>query len=189
MSKMEKTIQTKIRNAKLSDSEGIYKLAESVKINFENPQKYGFLVYSKDYKKIIKYSKYFYVIKKEENILAFLMCYDNQILEKLISFGEFSHEDKIIEFVSKQKKPYLFGDQIAVSQKNNLKGIGKKLMLRLFRDMINNNITDIYVGILHEPIKNMASLNFCNSFGFSQIAEVKNKDNLVWGIYKLNIEK
>ena len=48
---------------------------------------------------------------------------------------------------------------------------------------------NMYVAILHGPIRNEASINFVGRLGFENITEVTNSDGLVWGIYHADISK
>ena len=184
--KMESVL--KFRRAEEKDTHQIYEISKSLKINYQQPQKNGFLVYlleAEDYKIRINNTDFFYVVVLKEKVHGFLMCYDNKELNYLAKKEYLLHESEIINYVLNQKSPFIFGDQIGISHDNSRQGIGKLLMDKLFEDMKLRDIKRMFVAILHKPIRNTASLKFCNSLGFEQLTEVTNKDGLVWGVCKL----
>jgi len=187
------SLNVQVRKAKPEDAKAISELAKAVKLNLGNPRKdRGFLVYildEEEYRERILGAKYFYVAEREGKILGFLVCYDDVSLKKLIDEGEFADEKKFMKFLSKQKIPFILGDQIAVDPDNTSKGVGKSLVDKLFEEMLEESITDFYGAILHKPIKNTASINFWEMLGCKLLLEVTNVDGLTWGIYKLGGEK
>ncbi len=54
--------------------------------------------------------------------------------------------------------------------------------------MEQNHINTMYIAISHKPVSNKISMDFCKSFGFKKISEIKNDDNHVWGIYRLELK-
>lgn len=181
-----------IEHANPTDAQKVWSLAESVRLNYQKPQKEGFLVYvlNKDqYLQRIITSPFFYVAKTiDADIEGFLMCYDDKTLQQLITNSELSHEDGITKFLTQQPAPYIYGDQIGINNCHAQTGIGNAMMKNLFKEMQTKNIDTMYVAIMHHPIKNTASINFCSKLGFTQVAEITNIDSRVWGIYqKANI--
>ena len=135
-----------IRKAKTSDSKNIFKISKSVKINWKNPQKEGFITYPLQeggYGKRIKLSKYFYVAEENKEVIGYLMCYDDNTLKRIISDGNINHQDGTTTFLLKQKPPYIFGDHIAIKKKYLQKGVGERLMERLSKDMKKDEIKQI----------------------------------------------
>ena len=181
-----------IRKANLGDLEGICKVAEAVKIDYDHPQKDGFLVYGLNqerYAQRLKSSDFFYVALSDEKVVGFLMGYDNETLKNLMKDGELAHEDMLTKRVSEQEDTYIFGDQIAVIPNRTLSGVGSSLMQTLFEDMRRALINMMYVGILHEPGMNTASKKFCEKLGFTHQENVMNSDNHKWGVYKLDLSQ
>jgi GNAT superfamily N-acetyltransferase len=179
-----------IRRATQEDLEGICKVAESVKLDYSKPQKSGFLVYclSKDqYANRLESSDYFYVATDQNKVIGFLMCYDDETLKDLIKNGNLDHEAHLAKKVAEQNGRYTFGDQIGVFPDKALTGVGTALMTALFEDMKAVNINTIYVGILHKPVMNIASKQFCENLGFMCRESVINSDNHEWGFYKLEL--
>jgi N-acetylglutamate synthase-like GNAT family acetyltransferase len=179
----------KIRKANLKDIHQITKIAAQLKI-VSPPQKNGFLVYvlnEGDYRARL-ISKYFYVAEEKDRVVAFIMAYNNLIINKLIESGDLTHQSNIIKFLLKQKKPFIWGDQIGVLKEYAKQGIGGLLMDRLISQSNKNKISAIYVDILHNPFRNEASISFCTKKGFNQIREIENSDKKIWGIYKKTIK-
>ncbi len=180
-----------VRHVRLNDLGEILQLANSIKLKNNSPKEGGFLVYVLDeggYKERIHLSSYFYVAESKNKIIGFLMCYDNKTLTDLKNKNLLDYEDKTVNLILSQNRPFLFGDQIGVISSHRSQGIGKSMIKQLFEDMKKQNIKRIYVAVLHKPFKNIASLGFCKKLGFNFLQEVENKDNLVWGIYYLNLD-
>jgi predicted GNAT superfamily acetyltransferase len=179
-----------IRPAILSDAKRICFIANEVRLNYDMPQKSGFLVYGlseEKYAHRIDKSRYFYVAEKEGIVEAFFMCYDKKTLMMLASEKCLDHENGIVKFLFAQKEDFIFGDQIAVSNECKRGGAGRELMYMLFSDMKQNKIQMMYAAILHRPVKNKASIEFCSALGFEALAEVNNKDDYIWGMYRKRI--
>ena len=177
-----------IRTATIEDLEGICEVAAAVKLNYDTPQKGGFLVYGltkMGYAHRIKSSPFFYVALSDDKVVGFLMCYDNETLTRLIRSGVLNHEDNLTQIVSERQGNYIFGDQIGVVPDKTVIGIGTSLMERLFGDIQRADIDMMYIGILHEPVMNIASKTFCEKLGFIHQENVTNSDNHIWGIYRL----
>lgn len=174
-----------IKKATGADAGVIAQLANKVKVG-KGKIEGGFLVYVLDesgYRRRIGVSQYVYIAKDQGRTEGFLTCYDSSSLQNLIESGELGHEDGIINFVAKQPSPFIFGDQIAVDPECSRRGIGEKMIQRLFGDMRKAGISRMYVAISHSPENNETSRRFCTKLGFRQVAEVTNKDSRVWGIY------
>ena len=181
----------KIRDAKPEDVKRIYELAKSVKLDKEKPHANGFLVYILDedgYREKMELSDLFYVAEENGEIVAFFMGYDDKFIEQLMESSEIKKDDPVFSFVMKQKRPFVFGYQLAVDYNHSYRGIGKMLMDRLFEDMLKKGITEVYADILHKPIENTASKNFVISIGCKFIRDVDEGDGYIWGIYKIGGE-
>ena len=185
---MDEKVTLKIRRATLDDVKKITEIANSVKINYDNPQENGFLVYFCDeegYRKRIGKTPYFYVAERNNEVVAFLLCFDNKTVEEMAAFGDMAGEDKTFDFIFSQKKPFILADQLAVLYEYSYQGIGKALFDKFFEDLLETGTTDIYGELLHKPARNNASINFCKSLGFEEINEITNNDDHTWGIYKV----
>lgn len=179
-----------IRKATTEDLEGICEVAEAVKLDYDAPQKFGFLVYGLEQEKYnhrINSSDFFYVAVHDDSVVGFLMCYDNETLNRLKESGELDHEDNLTKTVSEQQGDYIFGDQIGVIPDKTLRGVGRSLMQKLFDDMQSKGIDTMYVGVLEEPALNEASKIFVERLGFNHQESVTNSDEHQWGIYKLQL--
>jgi hypothetical protein len=177
-----------IRRARESDSEAICHLAKSLSLGSPNDDTKGFLVYvlaESAYRARIRLSRHFYVSETDGRIDGYLMCYDDQTLTAMQRAGMLSHEDGIIAHVQQMPEPYIFGDQIGVSRAASEKKspIGVQLMSQLFEDMKREHIGTMYVAILHAPMLNVKSRQFCTRLGFTQITEIANHDGTRWGLY------
>jgi N-acetylglutamate synthase-like GNAT family acetyltransferase len=182
--------KTTIRKAEPRDAHAIKGLAESLRLKTDEKRQNGFLVYILDeaeYGNRAKIAGYFYLAAKGKELTGFLMCYSDAELAKIAEAGKLDREDCIVSYVKRQSTPYIFGDQIGVAEPCMRNGTGKSLMQKLFANAAKNTTREMYVAILHRPIRNTASINFCSSLGFKQISEVTNKDGYVWGIYHTNI--
>ncbi|OGF21424.1 hypothetical protein A2316_02210 [Candidatus Falkowbacteria bacterium RIFOXYB2_FULL_38_15] len=157
--------------------------------------KKGFLVYPLDkkrYEQRANGNDFFITFSEEGRVKGFLMCYDRSFLQNLISEGEIGHEDGIISYLTKNTEPednFLYGDQIGISAENRTREAGTILMEKVFAKMKDRSMRNMYVAILHGPIRNEASINFVGRLGFENITEVTNSDGLVWGIYHADISK
>ena len=168
------------------DAESVSNLAKSLEVDFERPQANGFLVYLHEIEEFARRSgltDYFYVAERDSELVGYLMCYDNNALESLVEANVLNYEDGIVREVSKQERPYIFGDHIGVREDLTQGNIGRNLMETLFEDMREKGINRMYVGVLHSPVRNEASVSFVRSFGFEEVSEVSNSDGLIWGIY------
>lgn len=181
-----------IRKAVPEDLEEICKIAQTVRLNYDAPQKSGFLVYvlsPEEYKHRINLSDNFYVAINDNLVVGFLMSYNSNTLKKMMDHGKLDHEDLLTKTVLKQPENYIFGDQIGVLPNKNLRGVGTSLMQKLFEDMLNVGIDTMYVGVLEKPILNTASESFVKRLGFTLQESVVNSDNHQWGIYRLRLSQ
>lgn len=177
-----------IRTTACEDVSAVVKIAEAVRINPCDPEPNildkGFLVYvlgENGYRR--RENPYFTLSSEGGAAAGFLMCYDSAFLQGLVTDGFLSHQDGAISFLQETERPFLFGDQIAVSPTASRKGIGRELMRDMFGRMRVAGIRRMYVTILHHPVRNVASVRFCEGLGAHCVQEVTNKDGLTWGVY------
>lgn len=178
------------------DIPAITAIARKLKIDVENPDPTilgkGFLVYTlppEGYARRI--NPHFTVAKEGDLTLGYLMCYDNVLLSQLVEDGSIGHEDGITRFIRDLEPTdrFIYGDQIGIDYENHRVGIGSTLMQRHFEQMKQEGIEKMYVAILHEPIKNAASLAFCSRLGATCVGEVANKDGIKLGIYRFVVSE
>lgn len=160
-----------------------------VKYQPNNPGDNGSIVYimsPEEYSYRIRNSDFCYVGAEGNRIRGFLMCVDNDLLDKMISLGQFHHEG-ILPFLSQQYRPFIYGETIAVDPLVARTGLGNLMIKYLFEDMKQRKIFDMHVLIRHSPHRNNTSINFCTDLGFKFTEEEINNpgDNFVWGIYSL----
>jgi len=179
----------KIRNALPSDAERIYALAQPLLINWKNPQKNGFLVnrYTVNQYRARTQSPFFYVVERDKSLLGFLMCIDFHtfgLLKQQGTLGEVEGDKRFVESRIKNGENLVFGDQIGVRERSKRDGVGTAMMQRLFEDVKRMDLGSLYVGILHKPMRNDASITFCKNLGFEDMKkEATNTDGTTWCMY------
>ena len=60
---------------------------------------------------------------------------------------------------------------------------------RLFSEIIDRGVPNIYISTLHKPYRNSVSINFCESLGFNFIDEVKDHEDRTWGVYSIESDE
>lgn len=185
-----------IENVQEKDLPAVTAIAAKLKLDVANPDPKivgkGFLIYTlpeEAYRK--RANPYFTVAKEGERVLGYLMCYERAFFEELIRNGDIGHEDGITRFIQdlEPSDQYIFADQIGLDYENRRKGMGSNLMRQLLERLKHEGITKMYGAILHQPVKNEASITFCSKLGARVVGEVTNQDGLVWGIYRFPIEE
>ncbi len=180
-------VNLKIRKTTLADAVQIHNLAQSLKLNKNNPQENGFLVYVTDlegYKTRIKSTPYFYIAERDGEIIGYLYCFDDATLKELEEKGILAGEDVTFPYLFSQKKPFILADQMGVMRKYSYQGIGKALFDEFFKDIIGKEVT-LWAEVLHNPARNHASISFCESLGFEHVETLTNSDNHTWGLYHI----
>lgn len=179
-----------IRKAQPFDVQAIKNIAESLRINYRAPQPTGFLVYvlgENEYKRRISITPHFYVSEGEDGELeGFLMAYDNLTIsnDRMLN----GHQENVLKFLLKQPQPFVFGDQIGVRINSQRTGIGRKLVDKLIAKSREKDIHDLYVDILHMPVQNHASIDFCRKLGFKEVEQIQASSPIhFWGVYHLTI--
>lgn len=171
------------------DMPAIVEIAEAVRINPHNPEPHilnkGFLVYVLSEAGYARRMNPYLAISGDAGTLAgFLMCYDGTFLRELMADGAISHQDGAVGFLLRADDSlFLFGDQIAISPTASRRGVGRELMCNMFERMRETGLRRMYVTILHRPVRNVASIQFCEGLGAQCVREVTNKDELTWGVY------
>lgn len=177
------------RTAKKTDMSAVVKIAETIRLNVQEPQlkllRIGFLIYVLSESEYARRENPYFIISLEDSTIeGFLICYDSIFLRDLVKDGSISHQDGIIKFLfDEEEGSFIFGDQIAVGPSATRQGLGRDLMLDMFERMRKANIPRMFVTVLHAPIRNDVSIAFCEELGAQCVKEATNKDSLTWGIY------
>jgi len=157
-----------VHKAKVDDVEQIYRVACSVGTALKDPYK-GFLIddylsdpdyYKEMFAKAAQELNHFYVAKKNDVVVGFLMAYpkerllevDPLWLEEIVWDPDFDHESRTKNFA-------LVG-KTAIHANLTGKGIGSSLYTRLIRDLKAKGIEDLFGETVISPTPNFASLAF-----------------------------
>ncbi|SNS56993.1 hypothetical protein SAMN05446037_101344 [Anaerovirgula multivorans] len=165
--KPDKVEDLEVSRATIEDIEGILAVASSVGTNSKDHRK-GFLMdnYLKDkekyvekFKKDIKNSKLFYVIKRGEKVLGFLLAYTREQWLDMEPNWIFSTMWKG-DFDKKSLKNFVILEKIAVRSNLTGLGIGSKLYKRFKEDSRAMGIRDMFSETIISPKPNFASMEF-----------------------------
>lgn len=165
--KPDKVEELEVSRATMKDIEGILAVASSVGTNSKNP-KQGFLMdnYLKDkekyidkFKKDVKDSKLFYVIKRGEKVLGFLLAYTKEQWLDMESNWIFNIMWKK-DFDKKSLKKFVILEKIAVRSSLTGHGIGSKLFKKFKEDAKSMGIKDMFSETIISPKPNFASMEF-----------------------------
>ena len=148
----------RIEPALPGDENAIFTLVKKVHLKNVSPKagKSGFIMYPKSPEKFlsrINLCKYFFVAKKDKNLLGYLLA---NTLQELKLLGEdISNLENLEDFVVNEEFIYL--DHLVVDPKFTSKGIGQKLL-----DHLMSQIKGVRaVGyIVYQPVLNERSINF-----------------------------
>jgi|GEM_PF-1956302 len=185
-----------IRRAELKDAERIHQLAKSLWIDWANPQKTGFLVnrYTtnqyQDRMNPPQMNPFFYVAEENSDLLGFLACLDSSTFKQLTRQGKLGSLEGDKRFMLNQEGNWIFGDQIGINPLLKRGKIGTEMMKQLFKDMDKKQINNMYVSILHKPVRNYTSIEFCKALGFKHIKGEDTQegiDRISWGMYRLRL--
>jgi len=174
-----------VQRAGIEDVEQIYDIACSVGTALKDPYQ-GFLIdnyisspqqYKEMFREAVGFLDHFYVAKKNNNVVGFLMAYtreqwlqvDPLWLKEIRWDLHFDHEARTENFVLVSKT--------AIHANLTSRGIGSCLYERLLRDLRAKEIHDLFGETVISPVPNFASLAF----------RIKQKYKLAgirYGIYK-----
>lgn len=156
-----------ICKAKKSDVEDIIKIAASVGKSVNN-SKQGYLLanYSKDtirhmkkFEKDIEISKFFYVIKRRNNVLGFLLAYQKDKWLDIEPHWVFNTNWKD-DFNKNALKKFVILEKIAVKADLTGQGIGSELFKRFRQDALTSGIKNMFSETVLSPKPNFASMEF-----------------------------
>jgi ribosomal protein S18 acetylase RimI-like enzyme len=92
-------------------------------------------------------------------------------------------DDPIVMHVLGKKRPFVYLDQIGVSEEHRGPGISDSMMGLLLGDVSDEGYDVVWGAISHEPIRNRPAICFSRKSGFCCIEEVPAYDGLLFGIY------
>lgn len=156
-----------ICRAKKYDVENIIKIAASVGKNINN-SKQGYLMndYSqntekhiKKFEKDVENSKFFYIIKRRNNVLGFLLAYQkNQWLD--IEPQWIFNTNWKGDFNKNSLKNFIILEKIAVKSNLTGQGIGSELFKQFRQDALSMGIKNMFSETILSPKPNFASMEF-----------------------------
>ena len=170
----------KIRRATEADAEAVRAVAETG--SAEKSGERGFLVHvqtAAEYAVRSRVASHFYVAEEDAGIVGFLLAADARSL-RLMREGMVGEDDVIDHVLERGGERMVYLDQIAVRTDRQRRRLGNQLFRQLVRDTAGSTLTG---AILHEPIRNEASIRFFAREGFRCTGEVREAD-LIWGIYE-----
>lgn len=164
---IDKVDELIVEKATEDDLNGILKVASSVG-NGKSNSKQGFLMdnYSKNTKKYReKFTRYinesdmFYVIKKRDEVLGFLLAYNKKQWLDIESNWIFDTNWKD-DFDKKSLKDFVILEKIAVRSNLTGKGVGSELFKRFRKDALKSGTRDMFSETILAPRPNFASMEF-----------------------------
>jgi len=181
-----------IAHAVPEDAEDISKLANSLRVDVENPQEGGFIAHPYDadtYLQRITGNPFVYIARIDGEAVGYSIGFTKGTLEEKMGKEIQSEDDDkypIFHFLQ-QQDAYVYVDQWGIARDYARKGIGKALVKKCNSDMIERGIFTVFAGIWLEPYRNQASLDFTRGLGFVQVSELVNSNGHKEGIYRLNL--
>jgi ribosomal protein S18 acetylase RimI-like enzyme len=170
-----------VRRATPGDLDGICAVAESVRLNPLHAQEGGFLVYVLDrqgYADRLAASDLFYVAIDRDEVVGFLLCYDDRTVVDLVEQGVLSDDMLRARAVAGCDGRWIYGDQLAVHPAHACQEVGISLAWELYRQLRNRGSDSVFVAILHDP-PNTRSKAFCEALGFVFKGALRYKDGFV----------
>lgn len=130
------------------------------------------------------------IINDKENSLALILKRGEEVIGYLTGFdiikteSEFQEKVLFLLKLKKSEKKIFYHSQIA--KKPNSKNVGKPLTMAMIDEIKKRGYHSIVCKIVHQPIKNEASITFHEKLGFKCIGEI-DQENYLRGIYLLEI--
>ncbi len=176
----------KIRFATVSDAAAMSEIASSNLVPIQDLSEYvdkGFTIWPRDeaaYRMAIEHSDNVLIAEEDGAVVGHFLAYSLPVFRLLDEF--MACEDKINRYLQEHySDDVIFMDQVTILRSHHRKGIGRKFDEFMVKNSPHNNlwVTDI----VHEPVRNQASIDFFVSRGFYQVCE-KKQDDWVLGIYE-----
>lgn len=131
------------------------------------------------------------IAKENDDIVGYAITYDLENWRKCKPNWE-----KTVELIDKEKdhvltkEKVLYFRHIATKHLSKNKGVGAMLEYKVFFEAKQKGYKKIIGEALEYPIENKASLDFHKKIGFKKIGTIKeSKNDLIWGLYKKDLEK
>lgn len=156
-----------VTKAKKSDIDGIIQVAASVG-KAKNNSKQGYLMdnYTENkkkhiakFEKDIENSKFFYVVKRRNNVVGFLLAYQKNQWLDIEPHWIFSTNWKG-DFNKHALKNFVILEKIAVKSNLTGKGIGSELFKKFRQDALSSGIKHMFSETVLSPRPNYASMEF-----------------------------
>lgn len=171
----------RIRNARIEDAKVIRGISLLSSISSDSRKPCGFVDFEtpseEEYKIRIKDNDFFYIAEISGEVIGFMANYSSQMLDDRL----FPH-DKIIQRVLREERPFVYGEQLAVTSKHRRNGIGRLLFEHCLNN-ITNSYQIFYGAIAHNPFRNKPSISLCEQMGLNFFEELAD-GTLTFGLYK-----
>ncbi len=181
--------EIKIRKAVFEDVASMQKIASGNQVAVENLSQYanqGFTIWPRSaeaYKASIERSPHVLVAEWNNEVIGHLLAYTIPVVKSLNK--EMGCEDDVILSLSEMYgDDTVFVDQITISRSHQREGIGQLLDDYLCKSTPHNGkwVTDI----VHNPVKNIASVKFFEKLGFTEKCEIV-QDEWTLGVYERSL--
>lgn len=174
-----------VRRATAVDLDRICAIAEAVRLDPDQPQIGGFLVYmygKEGYAERLAATDLFDVAVEDGQVVGFLVCHEDHVVEDLVRRGVFSEDLLHAKELAGCKGRWLYGDQLAVDPAYASKGVAIQLAWSFYLQTRHRGLESMFVAILHEPL-NERSKALGESLGFVLRATMRYHDGRLWGLY------
>lgn len=174
--------QILIRKAKPEDLEAIFRIAREVGSKRKNMNT-GFLIddysaspskHKQTFKERIETGKYFYVAVERKQPIGFLLADSREEWDALCP-----NWMQIVrwrpDFDWRSIAAYVYSERMAVDINYAGKGVASLLYDSMTRELLSDNIHDLFSETVISPVPNMASLGFRRKQGF-ELAGVRYED-------------
>jgi len=180
-----------IRRATPHDLDGICAVADAVKLDPLHAQIGGFLVYmhgKQGYADRLAATELFDVAIEDEEVVGFLVCYEDHTAEDLVGKGILSADVLRAKAAAGCSGRWIYGDQIAIRPESASHGVAIHLVWDLYQKVKQRHIDSVFVAILHEPL-NTKSKAFCEALGFACRGTLRYEDGRLWGLYGRDVPR
>jgi GNAT superfamily N-acetyltransferase len=180
-----------VRRARDEDLDRICAIAEAVRLDPEQPQIGGFLVYMygrQGYAERLAATDLFDVAVEGGKVVGFLVCHEDRVVEDLVRQGVFSPDLLRAKDVAGCNGRWLYGDQLAVDPAYASKGVAIQLAWSLWLHARHRGIDSVFVAILHEPL-NARSKALGELLGFVLRGTLRYDDGRLWGLYARDVPR
>lgn len=148
----------------------------------------GFLLRSypmteRDFSEVL--SEFVLCAHQNGEVLGFILAYKKALFWHLYNQALIRPGAALGDFLSALEGEFIFGHRIGVAPWSRRRDVASHLVLQMRTRIANSPCREMYVGILHAPVRNTASIGFSTRLGFELVAERANPNGDLWGIYRL----